>query len=395
MQDKDSLIEKLAAANKLAAAASSTALPTTPANIPSVRATEKTDSPVAKNGTAAPTPPSFLTKEGASSLFGVSSRQADAAVIPQAQTLSSPVVSSATAVTAAPPTIAPSPSHDDLLREIQKIELLSEKPSIVTESAPITLQKQAVKEPGVVPTWRSWLWPVAVAFAGIACISMLPKHVDLPLEAPNVAVSPATVQARATQIAIDNEAKQTAAAPAIASTGSVSGAITPVVDAKPDPDVAKVAAVPTEFVVRPTVAPQKVQVKSSASDAVAAKRQAELAIASAKQSVPARAAPVNRPVRQGSGDTHASAGHSDLPRVPVVAVAAPVAAAVPMVVPKAAIAKGPDQCAGLTGMVGEQCRKCSDFSFIRRLSCEGQIRVKYCDGREGMTNDCPPVFNRH
>jgi hypothetical protein len=455
MQDKDSLIEKLAAANKLQAGGSAGAQQASKTAIP------------------APNPPAFLTKDSASSLFGLSKREgapvaadsfSPAVPLPESTVLTVPAVSS----NSTPPLIdmsgllqskpkddltsasepkwaamqvAPAPSHDDLLREIQKLEMLSDardqasafdlKPitpkaqypdfhpeadaasSVPSElvmpvtTAPIpVMPTDTTPKPTTKSNWRSWLMPVAVAIAGIASISILPKSAEIP------PVPPQVVQAKPA-------AAQKVVAPVIAtapSTMTVSGQVqaatqaAPQVTAEKPPENASIEsqAVKTVGVLVASNVPSpvlssdavkasaaKAQVTKNSAPTAGAKQRAETAIAAARKTVSSK--PVtHKSGRAGGADTHTGnvSAALDIPRIPVVAVAAPAAMAAPVVVPKPAIAKGPDQCVGLSGMAADQCRQCSSYSFVRRLSCEGQIRVKYCEGREGMTRECPTVIDK-
>ncbi len=391
MQDKDSLIEKLAAANKLKAASAVN----TPASS-SGGSTHKSSS----SGSHAPAPPAFLTKEGAASLFGLSSQPA-AAKTPVTHEIAEP---------AKPTFIAPAPTHDELLREIQKLERLGDKkespePITVMATSAEAATVKAVKTPSVKPSWRSWLLPRGVALAGIACISVLPKSAEM----PQVASKPAVIQKVAVQ---KGDVSGVVSAPVVsqAATPVIAAVLEPKTPepAKPNAVAAAIEPAPTPpptVLARPNepVAVKVTATPSNKSPAVA-KKQAEEAIASAKKVVPPKT--VAPKINKNTNDKNSQAdqrvahgnGHNslDVPRVPVMAVAAVPAAAMAPVISSKAVAKGPDQCAGMTGMAADQCRQCHDFSFIRRLSCEGQIRVKYCEGREGMTRECPlQVDKRH
>jgi uncharacterized membrane protein len=393
MQDKDSLIEKLAAANKLRAAGV-----TTPVSSPAI---SSQNSKLASNH--APAPPAFLTKEGAASLFGLSSQSVE---VPH------------TKEPLKPTTVVPAPTHDELLAEIQKLELLSDKkevpePVTVMATSAETNAANLPKVAQIKPSWRSWLLPLGVALAGIACVSVLPKSEQL----PPVAAKPAVIQKAVVQkgevtgaVSSPTIAKSTvepsAVLPSMPAAMPVTAAATTVVAATPASAVVPEVITPPTVLARPNepVAVKVTATPSTKSPALA-KRQAEEAILSAKKIVPA--SQVAPKVNKNSTDksqqadrkvTHnTSSNHLDLPKVPVVAVAAvPAAVLAPVISAPKAIAKGPDQCAGLSGMAADQCRQCHDFSFIRRLSCEGQIRVKYCEGREGMIRECPvQVDKRH
>jgi hypothetical protein len=390
MQDKDSLIEKLAAANKLRGAGVST-----PA---STSAVSSQTSKLASNH--APAPPAFLTKEGAASLFGLSSQPVDV------QHTKEPLK---------PTTVAPAPTHDELLAEIQKLELLSDKkevpePVTVMATSAETNAANLPKVAQIKPSWRSWLLPLGVALAGIACVSVLPKSEQL----PPVAAKPAVIQKA---VAHKGEVTGAVSSPTIAKSKVEPSAVLPAMSATTAAATTVVAATPASAVVPEVITPPtvlarpnepvavKVTATPSTKSPALAKRQAEEAILSAKKIVPA--SQVAPKVNKNSTDktqqadrkvTHStSSNHLDLPKVPVVAVAAmPAAMLAPVIAAPKAVAKGPDQCAGLSGMAADQCRQCHDFSFIRRLSCEGQIRVKYCEGREGMIRECPiQVDKRH
>jgi hypothetical protein len=402
----DSLIEKLAAANKLKAA--------------------PVERHVQASKVSAATPPAFLTKESAQSLFGLKTPvQFEPTIIVNAaeepdnyaRLLVSEPASEVTELEATSSqsgeklaALAPTPTHEELLKEIQKLELLGDKkqtPEPVVELVTATEAARATQVTG--PSWRSWLMPIAVAFAGIACISILPKAPDM----PDPAMKPAAVQNLAQKPpSISTSSVVPASGGTISSKPNAEVAATvaestpaPVAAAQPTVTSTAVEVVPTakissaaaeapNFVVRKTeTTAKKVPVQKKATDPITAKQKAEEAVALARASAPKTVQSKNPKTQAFDNHAHSAVANNELPKVPVVALATPAAVVAPVVASNPSIVKGSDQCTGMIGMAAAQCRQCSTLSFLRRLSCEGQVRVKYCEGREGMVSDCPMAYD--